>query len=91
VDKLQWQVFGTSTLGERGQLVVPSEARKRFDMAPGDRFVVLGAEEFGTVALVKADVFSKLAESILSQASILANYNLSLESSEEAGNDAAAV
>ena len=35
--------FGTATVGERGQLVIPADARKRFDIAPGDKMLILSA------------------------------------------------
>jgi bifunctional DNA-binding transcriptional regulator/antitoxin component of YhaV-PrlF toxin-antitoxin module len=69
-----WQVYGTSTLGERGQLVIPADARREFDLGTGNRFVVVGLPEFGTIGLVKADVFGKLADGFLSQASTFARY-----------------
>lgn len=35
--------FGTATVGERGQLVIPADARKRFDISPGDKMLILSA------------------------------------------------
>ena len=40
------------TVGEKGQIVIPSEARKIFDIKPGDRLLMLGDEEQG-IAIVK--------------------------------------
>jgi AbrB family looped-hinge helix DNA binding protein len=34
--------FGAVTVGERGQVVIPAEARKRFDIAPGDKLLIMG-------------------------------------------------
>ena len=47
--------FGTVKLGERGQIVIPKEARVVFDMKPGDNLVLVGDEEKG-IAIVKADI-----------------------------------
>lgn len=47
-------LFGIATLGERGQIVLPKEARDIFELKAGDKLVVLGDEEQG-IALVKAD------------------------------------
>jgi len=48
--------LGTTTLGERGQIVIPKEARDLFGLAPGDKLLVLGDENRGGLALVKADM-----------------------------------
>lgn len=36
------QFFGAVTVGERGQVVIPAEARKRMDINPGDKLLVMG-------------------------------------------------
>jgi AbrB family looped-hinge helix DNA binding protein len=56
--------FGTVKLGERGQIVIPKEARDVFDMKPGDNLVLVGDEEKG-IAIVKADLVKDLALKIL--------------------------
>lgn len=33
--------FGTSTIGERGQVVIPAEARAEFDYQPGDKLLIM--------------------------------------------------
>ena len=33
--------LGAVTVGERGQVVIPAEARKRFSIHPGDRLLVM--------------------------------------------------
>ena len=49
-------LFGNVKVGERGQIVIPKEARDLFDIAPGDKLVVLGEEGKG-LALTKESVF----------------------------------
>lgn len=49
-------LFGTVTVGERGQIVIPKQARDLFGMAPGDALLVLGDEDQG-IAILKADEF----------------------------------
>lgn len=58
-------IFGTVKVGERGQIVIPKEARALFDIKPGDTLLVLGDEEQG-IAISKADVMKELALKILS-------------------------
>ena len=57
-------IFGTVKVGERGQIVIPKEARELFDIRPGDTLLVLGDEEQG-IAVVKADVMEEVAVKIL--------------------------
>lgn len=45
-------VFGMVKVGEKGQIVIPSKARKIFDIHPGDNLVVLGDEGQG-IAIIK--------------------------------------
>ena len=45
-------IFGTSTVGERGQIVIPVKARKIFNIQPGDDLLILGDIDQG-LALVK--------------------------------------
>ena len=51
-------IFGTVKVGERGQIVIPKEAREIFNIHAGDTLLVLGDEEQG-IAVVKADVDRK--------------------------------
>jgi len=57
-------IFGTVKVGQRGQIVIPKEAREMFDIKPGDLVLVVGDEEKG-LAIVKADAMKKLALEIL--------------------------
>jgi AbrB family looped-hinge helix DNA binding protein len=47
--------FGSVTVGERGQVVVPAEARKRFGIEPGDRLLVMAAPGSKSVMLCRMD------------------------------------
>ena len=57
-------IFGTVKVGEKGQIVIPKEARRIFGIKPGDTLLVLGDEAQG-LAVVKADVMQELAVNIL--------------------------
>lgn len=56
-------MFGTVTVGERGQIVIPVKARKVFDIKAGDDLLVLGDIEEG-LALVKTHYILDLLENI---------------------------
>ena len=45
-------VFGLVKVGDKGQIVIPSKARKVFDINPGDNLLVLGDEGQG-IAIIK--------------------------------------
>jgi AbrB family looped-hinge helix DNA binding protein len=47
--------YGTVTVSERGQIVIPAEARRDFDIAVGDKLLVLGDLTQG-IAIAKASV-----------------------------------
>lgn len=49
-------LWGTVTLGSKGQIVIPKAARDTFQLKEGDRLVILGDEAEG-IALVKAEEF----------------------------------
>ncbi|MGD0081097.1 MAG: AbrB/MazE/SpoVT family DNA-binding domain-containing protein [Methanoregula sp.] len=61
-------LFGSVKVGERGQVVIPKEAREIFDIKQGDILLVLGDVERG-IALVKADALQEFARKILDSAS----------------------
>ncbi|MBR7122609.1 MAG: AbrB/MazE/SpoVT family DNA-binding domain-containing protein [Oscillospiraceae bacterium] len=59
------RVFGTAKVGERGQIVIPKEARKLFNIHPGDTLLLLGDEDTGLI-VSKPEVLSDIANKILS-------------------------
>ena len=50
VGKYAWMV----KIGEKGQFVIPKEARELFDLHPGDEILVLGDKERGIAIPPKA-------------------------------------
>ena len=48
--KYAWMV----KIGEKGQFVIPKEARELFELHPGDEILVLGDEERGIAILPKS-------------------------------------
>lgn len=65
-------IFGTVTLSERGQIVIPKAAREVFDLHPGERMVVLGDIEQG-IALTKAENFFNQTRQLVALAEISAD------------------
>ena len=56
------KILGTTTVGERGQIVIPAEARTEMGISGGDKLVVFGNPHNSGITLVKAEVFDKYAE-----------------------------
>ena len=56
-------VFGTVRVGERGQIVIPKEARELFGIAQGDTLLVLGDEKHG-LFISKPEVIDNVAEQL---------------------------
>ena len=54
---------GISKVGEKGQIVIPKEARDMFDIKPGDSVIVLCDKSRG-IALLKADAIEDLSDKI---------------------------
>ena len=59
----QPRVFGTAKVGERGQIVIPKEAREFFGIEPGDTLLILGKAETGLI-VSKPEVPNDLAQKI---------------------------
>ena len=56
-------IFGTAKVGERGQIVIPKEARDLFHIQPGDTLLFLADEAQGMAIPSKAD-FARLFDLI---------------------------
>ena len=54
---------GICKVGEKGQIVIPAQARKMFNINPGDSIIVLCDKEKG-IALLKADSIEDLADKV---------------------------
>ena len=57
-------VFGTVKVGERGQIVIPKDARALFGIRPGDTLLILGDEISGVIVTRPAGV-SDMAQRVL--------------------------
>ena len=57
------RVFGTAKVGDRGQIVIPKEAREFFGIEPGDTLLILGKPETGLI-VTKPETLNNLANQI---------------------------
>lgn len=56
----------TVKVGEKGQFVVPKEAREIFDIHPGDTLILLGDVERG-IAIPLKETFAQMYDTIFGQ------------------------
>ena len=56
-------IFGVCKIGEKGQIVIPKDARKLYNLSAGDTLLMLGDAK--GMALIKTEFFQDLAEGIL--------------------------
>lgn len=57
------RVFGTAKVGDRGQIVIPKEARELFNIQPGDTLLILGEESKGLL-VSRPELLRNLADEI---------------------------
>lgn len=58
------QFFGVVKVGERGQIVIPKQAREMYQIHAGDKLIVLGEDATKGIAILKSEGFLEFAEMI---------------------------
>lgn len=58
------RVFGTARVGDRGQIVIPKEAREMFGIQPGDTLLILGETDAGLI-ISRPEALNDLADKLL--------------------------
>ena len=48
-------IFGVVKVGDKGQIVIPRDARKIYDIKPGDALMMLGDQR--GIAMLKTELF----------------------------------
>jgi AbrB family looped-hinge helix DNA binding protein len=49
------KILGTATLNEKGQLVIPAEARSSMDIGPGSKVVIMKSSHSPALLILKAE------------------------------------
>ena len=53
-------IFGVVKVGDKGQIVIPKDARKIYDIKPGDALMMLGDQR--GMALLKTEIFQSVID-----------------------------
>ena len=56
-------IFGVVKVGDKGQIVIPRDARKKYDIKPGDALLLVGDEN--GMALVKVEIFQEMVGQVM--------------------------
>ena len=56
-------IFGVVKVGDKGQIVIPKDARAKYGIKPGDALIVLGDER--GMALLKTEIFQSAIDQAL--------------------------
>ena len=56
-------IWGSVTMNDRGQIVIPKDARDRYGLSGGQRLIVLGDEE--GIALIPAELFESRLKQVM--------------------------
>lgn len=59
--------YGSTVVGERGQVVIPAEAREELGLQSGEKLIVFGNPRRGMVILFKGDMMARFTEALLSR------------------------
>jgi len=61
------KLYGTATIGSKGQVVIPAEAREELGLQAGDRLYVVGAMHGSGVVFLKEEMLEKLVDQMSAQ------------------------
>ena len=61
------KLYGTATVGTKGQVVIPAEAREELAIATGDRLYVIGSPDSGFIGLLKEEALEKIMQHMTEQ------------------------
>ena len=74
------KLYGTATVGTKGQVVIPADAREELEIQTGDRLYVVGSSERKWIGFIKEEQLRELIEHITDN---VENYKQLLDASKD--------
>jgi len=76
----QMKFWGSATVGSKGQVVIPAEAREELNIKEGDKLVVMGPSTKNGVMFIKAESIEAMMQHVQKD---LMNMRQSVKKSED--------
>lgn len=61
------KLYGTATIGSKGQVVIPADAREELGLKPGDRLYVVSSMGASGVVFLKEEKLERMVEQMAAQ------------------------
>lgn len=61
------KLYGTATVGTKGQVVIPADAREEMNIHPGDRLYAIGSPDGGFLGFIKEEALESVVEHLTAQ------------------------
>ncbi len=83
IDKIP-KFYGAVTVGERGQVAIPAEARRELEIPPGTKLLAFGNLDAKALMFVKVEF---MAEFLKAAAALMPSYEQSMKNATENNSD----
>jgi len=61
------KLYGTATVGTKGQVVIPANARDELNIVTGDRLYVVGSPDGGFLGFLKEEALESMMQHLTAQ------------------------
>jgi len=61
------KLYGTATVGTKGQVVIPADAREEMGIQSGDRLYVVGSPHGGFLGFLKEEALESMVQQLTAQ------------------------
>jgi AbrB family looped-hinge helix DNA binding protein len=61
------KLYGTATVGTKGQVVIPADAREELKISSGDRLYVIGSSDSGFLGFLKEEALESVMKHLTAQ------------------------